>query len=256
MTDPTPFLQNQPVVPSTTDNPARILVVDDSRTNRSLLSKRLEQQGYRTETADDGQQALDKLSASAFDLVLLDVMMPVVDGYQVLAKMKITEGLRDIPVIMISAADEIDSIAKGIELGAEDYLPKPFDPILLKARITASLEKKRLRDQEVLYLKQVKRVTEAAAEVEAGTFDPTSLSDVAVRTDALGQLARVFQRMAQEVRAREERLKQQLEFLTIKIDESKKSAQVAEITESDYFQNLQKEASRLRARPHDKDTRQ
>ena len=137
-------------LPNPTYKPARILVVDDSRTNRSLLSKRLEQQGYQTDTADDGQQALDKLAVAAFDLVLLDVMMPVVDGYQVLAKMKITEGLRDIPVIMISAADEIDSVAKGIELGAEDYLPKPFDPTLLKARITASLEKKRLDRKSVV----------------------------------------------------------------------------------------------------------
>lgn len=243
--------------PTPTPKTARILVVDDSRTNRSLLSKRLEQQGYQTDSADDGQQALDKLTLAAFDLVLLDVMMPVLDGYEVLKRMKASEGLRDIPVIMISAADEIDSVAKGIELGAEDYLPKPFDPTLLKARITASLEKKRLRDVEIQYLQQVKRVTEAAAEVEAGTFNPETLNDVAGRNDALGQLARMFKRMAQEVRAREERLKQQVEFLTIKIDEDKKSAQVAEITESDYFQNLQKEASRLRARPHDpnKDSR-
>ncbi len=240
-------------VPDSPTPPARILVVDDSRTNRSLLTKRLEQQGHLTVSAEDGQQALDALASGSFDLVLLDVMMPNIDGYEVLAKMKITEGLRDIPVIMISAADEIDSVVKGIELGAEDYLPKPFDPTLLKARINASLEKKRLRDQEVQYLLQVKQVTAAAAEVESGTFNPETLNDVALRTDALGQLARVFQRMAREVRAREERLKQQLEVLTIKIDEVKKSAQVAEITESEYFQHLQKEASRLRARPHGKD---
>lgn len=249
MTDPTPLQSS---------SAARILVVDDSRTNRSLLSKRLEQQGYLTEMAEDGQQALDKLTEARFDLVLLDVMMPVVDGYEVLARMKSHPTQRDIPVIMISAADEIESVAKGIELGAEDYLPKPFDPALLKARITACLEKKRLRDQEVEYLNQVRRVTEAAAQVEAGTFEAGMLSDIADRPDALGQLARVFQRMAHEVRAREERLKQQLEFLTIKIDENKKAAQVAEITESDYFQNLQREASRMRARPHgqDKDARQ
>jgi DNA-binding response OmpR family regulator len=238
MTDP------RPASPS----PARILVVDDSRTNRNLLVRRLEQHGHHIDTADDGQQALDKMGRQSFDLVLLDVIMPNIDGYQVLAHMKATESLRDIPVIMISAADEIDSVVKGIELGAEDYLPKPFDPILLKARINACLEKKHLRDQEVQYLQQVKRVTAAAAEVEAGAFDPASLADVAERTDALGTLAKMFQRMALEVRAREERLRQQLEALTIKIDETKKSAQVAEITDTDYFQNLQKEAARFRSR--------
>jgi DNA-binding response OmpR family regulator len=131
-------------------------------------------------------------------------------------------------------------------MGAEDYLPKPFNPVLLRARIGACLEKKRLRDQELDYLREVARVTEAAGRVEGGDFDPASLAEVASRHDALGQLARVFQHMAHEVYAREQHLKQQVHELRIEIDEVKKARQVAEITETDYFQTLQEKARRLR----------
>jgi DNA-binding response OmpR family regulator len=154
----------------------------------------------------------------------------------------------DIPVIMISALDEIDTVVRCIELGAEEYVPKPFNPTLLRARIGACLEKKRLRDQELAYLRAVARVTEAAAAVEAGAFAPASLEDVAARRDALGRLARVFQRMAREVRAREERLQQQVQELRIQIDEGKKAREVAAITETDYFRTLQEKARRLRAK--------
>jgi DNA-binding response OmpR family regulator len=132
-------------------------------------------------------------------------------------------------------------------LGAEDYLPKPFNQTLLRARIGACLEKKRLRDQEVLYLRQVARLTEAAAAVEAATFDPDSLAGIGDRTDALGQLARVFQRMAREVVLREQRLKQQVQALRIEIDTAREATQVAEITETDYFRSLQERAQDLRA---------
>ena len=103
------------------------------------------------------------LRGQPFDLLLLDIIMPELDGYQVLEQMKADSTLRDIPVIVISAEQELDSVVKGIELGAADYLPKTFDPILLKARISACLEKKRFRDQETEYLRQVERLTEAAA---------------------------------------------------------------------------------------------
>ncbi len=172
--------------------------------------------------------------------------MPEMDGYQVLEAMKGDSTLRDIPVIVISSLDEMESVVKGIKLGAEDYLPKPFDPVLLKARISACLEKKWLRDQEVEYLRNVALVTEAAAAVEAGAFQVEQLDAVAGRTDALGQLARVFQNMAREVYAREQRLKQQIQELCIEIDEVKKARQVAEITETDYFRDLRAKAQRLR----------
>jgi CheY-like chemotaxis protein len=224
----------------------RILVVDDEMINRVVLSTNLEESGYIVGTAEDGQQALEMLRAQPFDVVLLDLIMPKLDGYQVLARMKDDDALRRIPVIMISALDEIDSVVRCIELGAEDYLPKPFDPVLLRARISACLEKKRLSDQEVEYLQNVARVTAAAAAVETGEFELESLADVARRTDGLGQLARVFQRMAREVYAREQRLKQQVQQLSIQLDEARQARQVAEITETDYFRQLQAEAQNLR----------
>ena len=133
----------------------RVLVVDDNEMNRDLLSRRLQRQGHKVIMAEDGQQALEKLRLEQFDLILLDIMMPVMNGYQVLEHLKADRNLRHIPVIMISALDDVDSVVRCIELGAEDYLFKPFNPVLLKARIGACLEKKRLRDQEQAYLKQI-----------------------------------------------------------------------------------------------------
>jgi two-component system cell cycle response regulator len=223
-----------------------ILVVDDNRMNRLKLSRGLEQQGHTVALAENGRQALEMVRADSFDVMLLEIIMPEMDGYQVLEQMKGDNTLRDIPVIVISALDEMDSIVRCIKMGAEDYLPKPFDPVLLKARISASLEKKRLRDQEVEYLRNVALVTDAAAAVEAATFEPDDLADVGARPDALGRLARVFQRMAREVYAREQRLKRQVQQLRIELDEARQSRQVAEITETDYFQQLQAQAQDLR----------
>ena len=124
-----------------------ILVVDDDAANREMLERRLEREGHPVQLAESGRAALALLRSRRVDLVLLDVMMPELDGYEVLRQLKADAKLRDIPVLMISALDEIDSVVRCIELGAEDYLPKPFDPVLLRARIGACLEKKRLRDQ-------------------------------------------------------------------------------------------------------------
>src|SRR5512135_2356014 len=223
-----------------------ILVVDDHRTTRLKLCLGLKQQGHTVSEAENGMQALEKLRTEAFDLVLLDILMPEMDGYQVLGRMKEDRFLRDMPVIVISAMDDLESVVKGIELGAEDYLPKTFDPVLLRARIGACLEKKRLRDQEVDYLRNVSRVTDAAAAVEAQTFDSHALADVATRTDALGQLARVFSRMASEIYAREQNLKRQVQQLRIELDEVRQARQVAEITEAEYFQQLHAKAQGLR----------
>ena len=127
------------------DADAALLVVDDIEDNRFALSRRLARLGYlNVMTAVDGRQALELLKSKPFDLVLLDIMMPNVNGYEVLAAIKASENLRHIPVIMISAVDEIDSVVRCIELGAEDYLPKPFNPTLLRARVGACLERKRL----------------------------------------------------------------------------------------------------------------
>jgi phosphoserine phosphatase RsbU/P len=128
---------------------AALLVVDDNEDNRYTLTRRLNREGYKNLTmASNGREALDKLKAQQpFDLVLLDIMMPDMNGYEVLEQVKATPALRDIPIIMISSLDEIESVIRCIELGAEDYLNKPFNPTLLRARVGASLEKKRLRDE-------------------------------------------------------------------------------------------------------------
>lgn len=132
----------------------RILVVDDNRMNRLKLSLGLEQQGHSVSLAEDGQQALEMLKNQPVDAVLLDIVMPEMDGFEVLERMKADPEMRDIPVIVISALDEVDSAVRCIEIGAEDYLPKPFNPVLLRARLNSSLQKKRLRDLEKAYLRQ------------------------------------------------------------------------------------------------------
>jgi two-component system, sensor histidine kinase and response regulator len=188
--------------------PMRVLVVDDNPTNRLTLSISLKQQGHQVTAAQDGRRALELLRAQSFDLVLLEIVIPEMDGFEVLANIKSDPALRDIPVIVISAVELMESVIRCIEIGAEDYLPKPCDPVLLEARITASLQKKRFRDQEIEYLRQVAKLTEAAVAMENQAFDPASLADVSVRSDALGSLSRVFQHMAQEVYAREQQLAQ------------------------------------------------
>jgi len=128
--------------------PGHLLIVDDNKVNRIMLSHAVENLGHSIDIAENGLQALDKLRGGSFDLVLLDIEMPELDGYKVLETcLKDTE-LRNIPIIMTSSLDELDSVVKCIELGAEDYLNKPVNPILLRARINASLEKKHLRDEQ------------------------------------------------------------------------------------------------------------
>jgi class 3 adenylate cyclase len=127
--------------------PGRLLVVDDNKVNRLLLGRGLEGHGHQVAFAENGRQALDRLRAEPFDLVMLDVIMPVMDGYEVLAALTADPHLRHIPVIVTSSLDELDSVVRCIQLGAEDYLTKPLNPVLLHARIGATLEKKRLRDQ-------------------------------------------------------------------------------------------------------------
>jgi CheY-like chemotaxis protein len=134
--------------------PADILVVDDNEDNRAVLERRLGRQGHRVTSATGGRAALELARRDRFDLVLLDVLMPDLDGLAVLEQLKADPATRDIPVIMISALDDVASVVRCIERGAEDHLPKPFDPVLLRARISACLEKKRLRDVELEYLRE------------------------------------------------------------------------------------------------------
>ena len=232
-----------------TERPGFVLVADDDAVNRLLLARGLERDGHRVRAVADGLEALEALRDGLFDCVLLDVLMPGMDGYQVLECLRSEPRFRHIPVIMISALEDVGTVVRCIEMGADDYLPKPFDPVILRARINAGLARKRLHDLEQEYLENVGQVVAAAADVETGTFEPGQLEGVAGRGDALGQLARVFLRMAAEVRLREQRLKQQVRQLRIEIDEARAARQVAEITQTEYFQDLQAKASELRLGP-------
>jgi DNA-binding response OmpR family regulator len=232
-----------------------VLVVDDQEVNRALLERRLQRQGHRVVLADGGAQGLALARSLPVDVILLDILMPEPSGYEMLARLKADDALKDIPVLMITAMDDPASVSRCIGLGADDYLAKPFDPLLLRARVSACLGRKRARDFELAYLRGVAAVTSAASAVEAGSFDPSCLDEVGRRSDALGRLARLFRSMGVEVAARERRLREQVQELTIAIDHRKKAAQVAEITESDYFRGLQERVRDLGTRRADKHRR-
>jgi len=146
--------------------PGSLLVVDDDATNREVLTRRLERQGHVVTTAARGIEALALLRPSTFDLVLLDIMMPDMDGYELLQRIKTDQALQHIPVIMISALNEVQSVVRCIEAGADDYLTKPFNPILLRARIGSCLEHKRGRDRESILFAQLEENYKRLQELE------------------------------------------------------------------------------------------
>ena len=193
-----------------------ILVVDDQATQRKKLAMAVRGLGHQVDTASDGKEALLKVRSQPYDLILLDILMPGMDGFEVMEFLKKDPSLRDIPIIVISALDnEMSSVVKAIELGAQDFLPKQFDLVLLRARIDSSLAKKRNRDREQEYFKEVSRLTDATAILERGQINPQKLNiqDMTEREDALGNLARVFSSMASEVYERERKLNQQVRTL-------------------------------------------
>jgi class 3 adenylate cyclase len=171
------------VAPVRAAEAGNILVVDDNAANREMLSRRLARVGHRVQVVANGPDALALLRQQPIDLVLLDVLMPEMSGYDVLQHLTADEALREIPVVMISALDEMDSVVRCIELGAEDYLPKPFDPVLLRARIGACLEKKRLRDREAMHLREL---AEWNQRLEQRVKEQVAL------LDRLGRLKRFF----------------------------------------------------------------
>ena len=161
------------------DEGPAILVVDDNENNRYTLTRRLEREGYdNLGSAENGRQALEVLAERRIDLVLLDIMMPEMNGYQVLEAMKSDMALRHIPVIVISAIDDLDSVARCIELGAEDYLPKPFNTVLLRARVGASLEKKKLRDQEASYVDRLQGEKKRADDLLRAILPPGAVREL------------------------------------------------------------------------------
>ena len=162
--------------PAAPDAPATgtILVVDDNELNRDLLSRRLKRDGHTVVVAEHGRAALDRLAEQPFDLVLLDIMMPELTGYEVLEIVKRDVSLRHIPVVMITAATEDESIVRCLSLGADDHLPKPFNPAILRARVGSSLAKKRLHDAEQRHAQSLERELEIGREIQLG-FLPDEL---------------------------------------------------------------------------------
>ena len=152
-----------------------LMVVDDNEANRDVLSRRLERQGYKVATAENGRRALEMLKECTFDLVLLDILMPEMDGYEVLQHLKADATWQHIPVIMVSALGELDSVARCIEMGADDYLPKPFNPTILKARIGSCLEKKRAREREIRLFDELQQNYKRLQELERLRDDLTHM---------------------------------------------------------------------------------
>jgi CheY-like chemotaxis protein len=225
--------------------PAKILVVDDEPDLELLIRQRfrrhIRQQEWHFAFAHNGLEALDILRGDQeFDLVLTDINMPAMDGLTLLGKLPAPNSV--LKAVVVTAYGDMGNIRTAMNRGAYDFITKPIDFADLEVTITRTLE------HVQQYLRQVARLTSAAAAVEAGGFDPTSLDDVAQSGGELGRLARVFQSMVREVQARVQRLQQQVQELRIEIDQSRKASQVAEVTETDYFRRLQQEAQTLRAR--------
>jgi adenylate cyclase len=156
-------------MPDIMSAPGRLLVVDDNKVNRLLMTRSLEQHGHKVSSAENGRVALDMLRREKYDILLLDMEMPEMDGFQVLEELTTDVHLRDIPVIVTSSLEGIESIVRCIQMGAEDYLTKPVNPVLLKARINASLEKKRLRDQQKDLMRRF-ATSEVAEDLEISGF--------------------------------------------------------------------------------------
>ena len=195
---------------------SRILVVDDNLLNRKKITRAVKNLGHEAEAVDGGKAAFAALKETAFDAVLLDIIMPEVDGFDVLKVMKGDPEWRDIPVIVISAlGGETESVVQAIELGAEDFLPKDFDLVVLKARLSACLTKKDFRDQEKEYYGQIEQLTQAASMLESGLFNPQKLAldEIATHDTPLGRLASVFRGMAGEIFERERKALQTINLL-------------------------------------------
>jgi DNA-binding response OmpR family regulator/drug/metabolite transporter (DMT)-like permease len=195
---------------------SRILIIDDNLINRKKLRLAVTNLGYHGETAIDGAAGLAALRQGAFDAILLDMLMPGMDGFEVLKLIKSDEALRDLPVIVVSDLEgDTKSVSAAIEMGAEDFLPKMFDPVILDARLKASLRKKQFRDKELDYFRRINALTDAAERVEAGRFDEESLNLAAEarNNDPIGRLATVFQGMANEIHTREVKLLRRIQTL-------------------------------------------
>ncbi|OBI90820.1 protein kinase domain-containing protein [Mycobacterium asiaticum] len=206
---------------------ARVLVVDDDELLREQLAMVLERLGHSVIMAENGRAGLEAAERDAPDLVITDLNMPGMDGFELLERLKADARTQHIPVIVVSGEGDAASVVRCLERGAEDHLTKPYESVVLAARIRTSLERKRLRDLELAYLHRVARLTAAAEAVEAQTYDPKLLADLLARQDQLGQLARVFDRMVRGIRSREERLRARVRGLRREMEQSGVTAEGA-----------------------------
>jgi DNA-binding response OmpR family regulator len=175
--------------------PGWVLVVDDDATDRIVLFRLLEGLGYHATVVDSGAAAVELLRSEPFDLILLDLFMPGSDGYAVLEAMKSDARVCDVPVVVVSALDDRKAFVRAVEMGAEDYLDKPVDPVLLGTRINAVLERRRLRRQQREFLDVVDRIAHAAATAGKQRFESDELEAIVRRTDPLGHLARAVRQL-------------------------------------------------------------
>jgi CheY-like chemotaxis protein len=205
---------------------ARVLVVDDDDIQRSGLSRLLNALGYDALTAANGVEALAVANGQSVDLVLTDIGMPQMDGFELLARLKREEATSHVPVIVVSGMDDIQSVVRCIEQGAEDHITKPFEMVLLQARIRAALERKRSRDVDLARLRRVAQLSAAAEAVEGDRYEPGMLQDLIAHEDELGRLARVFDHMVGSLRLREDQLQHRLRELQREIRQSRVVARV------------------------------
>ena len=227
----------------------RLLAVDDDPLNRDMLVSRLLRQGHEVTAAADGLEVLEKVRRQRFDLVLLDVMMPGLDGYETLTRLKADEELRHLPVIMISALDDLASVVRCIEAGAEDYLPKPFNATLLRARIGACLEKKALRDQEMaLYKNLVLSQQRLDRELSRARGCVAGLAADLVEDPRVSPLLAAFERMTGAVSRQETELRATIKELEIQINTTALQGQVCSILEDPSFASLAERARAMRQR--------
>jgi CheY-like chemotaxis protein len=186
--------------PRRTTDPAWVLVADDDENECMLAFRLLEQDGHHATVTDTGPAALDLLAAEPYDLVLLDLALPGPDGYDLLSAIKQDQKLRHVPVIATSPVNDVGVVTRCIERGADDYVPKPFEPVLLRAKVDASLTKKRLREHLAEHLDAISNIAEATSALIGEEIDAATLDRLARRPDPIGHLARAVLQMAVNVR--------------------------------------------------------
>jgi DNA-binding response OmpR family regulator len=215
---------------------ARILVVDDEALLREILRRQLTELGHEVLLANNGRMALEIAERERPDVVVSDINMPEVSGIDLLRLLKKSDTTREIPVIVVSAQDDVNVVAECIDLGAEDHITKPFHRQILQARVRASLERKRSRDLEITYLHRVRALTEAAEAVERDAYVPGSLTQSGPSDgDELGTLARVFDRVVTGLKTREVRLQRRLSRLREELGDTTGQAAIAAVTRESPF---------------------